>query len=257
MIAEQWVLAAGAAIFVATIIAIRFHLDRLVPWIASSGCAAILLALLFRLIATGRVPWASLSESAALLALIVSVAAVISILKDMPRPMSYFLVIVAATLAAFSAASWEAPGTLPVSLQSEWLLVHVPIAIVSYGLFACSAAASAAYLYYMVKRPSESAKTARLDRLSITCITVGLLLLVIAIIMGSLWAKAAWGSYWSWDPKETWSLITAIVYGAYLVLRRAGMKGEEAAYVSLIGFGCVIFTYLGVSYIIPGLHSYA
>ncbi|WP_424357336.1 cytochrome c biogenesis protein [Methanocella sp. MCL-LM] len=257
MIAEQLVLTAGAAIFVVTIIAIRFHLSRPVPWIASAGCAAVLLTLLFRFITAGRVPWASLYESAALLALIVGLAAVISILKELPQLMNYLLVIVAALLAAFSAFAWEAPAALPASLQSEWLLIHVPIAIASYGLFTCSAAASAAYLYYTVKHPSDSAKTARLDRLSITCITAGLLLLAVAIVMGSLWANAAWGSYWSWDPKETWSLITAVIYALYLGLRRMGMKGEEAAYVSLVGFICIIFTYLGVSYIIPGLHSYA
>ena len=257
MIAEQWMLTAGAAIFVVTIIAIRFHLSRPVPWIASAGCAVVLFALLFRLMGAGRVPWASLYESAALLALILGIATLLSVLKEMPRPMCYFLAMAASAFAAFSALAWETPAALPVSLQSEWLLIHVPIAIASYGLFVCSAAASAAYLYYTVKRPSESAKTARLDQLSTTCITAGLLLLAVAIIMGSLWAKAAWGSYWSWDPKETWSLITAVIYTLYLGLRQIGMKGEEAAYVSLVGFICVIFTYLGVSYIIPGLHSYA
>jgi ABC-type transport system involved in cytochrome c biogenesis permease subunit len=88
-------------------------------------------------------------------------------------------------------------------------------------------------------------------------ISAGLILLVSGIIIGAIWAKAAWGSYWSWDPKETWALITSITYAIYLSLRKAGMKNEDAAFISILGFLAVIFTYFGVSYLIPGLHSYA
>lgn len=74
----------------------------------------------------------------------------------------------------------------------------------------------------------------------------------------AIWAERAWGSYWSWDPKETWSLITWIIYAIYLHLRISkGWKGKSAAIFAAVGFICVIFTYIGVNTLIPGIHSYA
>ncbi len=83
----------------------------------------------------------------------------------------------------------------------------------------------------------------------------GLALLIVGIIIGAMWAKISWGAYWSWDPKETWALITAIVYAVYIVARSAGMKAENAAFISILGFISVIFMYIGLAYIIPGLHG--
>ena len=81
---------------------------------------------------------------------------------------------------------------------------------------------------------------------------------VIDIITGAIWAERAWGSYWSWDPKETWSLVTWIIYAIYLHLRlRKGWRGRSAAIFAVVGFICVLFTYLGVNTWLPGVHSYA
>ena len=89
-------------------------------------------------------------------------------------------------------------------------------------------------------------------------VCLGLLLLTVTIITGAFWAKKAWGNYWSWDPKETWSLVTWIIYAIYLHLRiMRGWKGKAAAIFAVIGFACVIFTYIGVNTLLPGLHSYA
>jgi len=117
--------------------------------------------------------------------------------------------------------------------------------------------ASAAYVYVNLKRPDDRGTLPRLDRIAHLAALAGLALLIVGTVLGALWAKAAWGAYWSWDPKETWALITIIVYGLYAVLRQRGLKGEDAAYLSILGFLAVIFTYVGVSYLIPGLHSYA
>lgn len=108
-----------------------------------------------------------------------------------------------------------------------------------------------------VRNDKDEQALKKLDSVSHACIAVGLALLMAGIIMGALWAKDAWGSYWSWDPKETWSLITAAIYAAYLIVRKTGISAEDAALLSLLGFMAVLLTYLGVSYIIPGLHSYA
>jgi len=82
--------------------------------------------------------------------------------------------------------------------------------------------------------------------------------LTIGIVSGSIWANIAWGSYWSWDPKETWALVTWIIYAIYLHLRIfAKWRGKSSAITSIIGFACVIFTFLGVNYLLSGLHSYS
>jgi cytochrome c-type biogenesis protein CcsB len=257
MTVEQWLLIAGALAYVLYLTSIPFHLKKVAVPAAVFGCVSVAAALSLRFFTAARVPWASLYETAALMALIIGLFLLAAAVRREPRPLQVLLAVLPIVLLVFSVLAWESPAALPVSLQSKWLLIHVPIAIASYGLFACSAACSAAYLYYTLKRPAEKASMARLDRLAVILSAAGLVLLIAAITMGSLWARAAWGSYWSWDPKETWSLITALIYGLYLLLRWRGMKGEDAAYLSLVGFLCVIFTYLGVSYIIPGLHSYA
>jgi cytochrome c-type biogenesis protein CcsB len=120
---------------------------------------------------------------------------------------------------------------------------------------------------YLLKRLDESeSKTGFLrlipsgpvlDELSYQMVIVGFLMLTIGILTGAVWAHTAWGTYWSWDPKETWSLITWLVYAALLHSRTVrGWKGKRLAIFSIIGFGCVLFTYFGVNYL-PGLHSYA
>jgi len=87
-------------------------------------------------------------------------------------------------------------------------------------------------------------------------VTFGFLFLSIGIITGAVWANSAWGSYWSWDPKETWSLITWFIYATLLHARMMrGWHGRRIAYLSIIGFMAVLFTYFGVN-LLPGLHSY-
>jgi cytochrome c-type biogenesis protein CcsB len=88
-------------------------------------------------------------------------------------------------------------------------------------------------------------------------VVIGFLMLTLGIITGSVWAHSAWGTYWSWDPKETWSLITWLVYAALLHSRMVrGWRGNKLAVFSILGFFCVLFTYFGVNYL-AGLHSYA
>ncbi|TLN24094.1 c-type cytochrome biogenesis protein CcsB, partial [bacterium] len=96
-----------------------------------------------------------------------------------------------------------------------------------------------------------------LDELSYKAVAVGFPLLTLGILTGAAWANYAWGTYWSWDPKETWSLITWFVYAAFLHARyTAGWRGKPLAWLSVVGFGAVIFTYWGVNFVLSGLHSY-
>jgi cytochrome c-type biogenesis protein CcsB len=97
-----------------------------------------------------------------------------------------------------------------------------------------------------------------LDELTYKIIGLGMPFLTLCIVTGAFWAEKAWGSYWSWDPKETWSLITWLIYAGYLHVRLIGnWRGKKAIYLAIAGFLAVIFTFLGVNLLLPGLHSYA
>jgi len=150
------------------------------------------------------------------------------------------------------------------ALKSNWLIAHVITCFFGYAAFALSFGLS---LMYLLKRFDQPEKkniflkllpgSGILDDLSYQMVVIGFLLLTLGIITGSVWAHSAWGSYWSWDPKETWSLITWLVYAAMLHSRMIrGWRGKRLAVFSIIGFCCVLFTYFGVNYL-AGLHSYA
>jgi ABC-type transport system involved in cytochrome c biogenesis permease subunit len=141
------------------------------------------------------------------------------------------------------------------ALQSNWLHIHVITCFLAYAAFALSFIAGLLYLFKGrgIVPPGE-----RLDEINYRSIIVGFPMLTAGILTGAVWAHYAWGSYWSWDPKETWSLITWIIYALYLHARLVkGWKGKRIAMVSIVGFLSVIFTYFGVNFILSGLHSYA
>ena len=97
-----------------------------------------------------------------------------------------------------------------------------------------------------------------IDMISYRSVCLGVLFLTFTMINGAIWADQAWGSYWSWDPKEIWALVTWLTYAVYLHLRiRGGWAGKNAALFTLIGFVCVLFTFIGVNTLLPGMHSYA
>jgi cytochrome c-type biogenesis protein CcsB len=153
------------------------------------------------------------------------------------------------------------------ALQSNWLHAHVITCFLSYASFAISCAVSVMYLVKAWREKSGQPVGAvlslfpsleSLDALIYKTIAVGFPLLTIGIITGSAWANYAWGAYWSWDPKETWSLITWFVYAVFLHARfTREWRGKRTAILSLVGFVAVLFTYFGVNYVLSGLHSYA
>lgn len=146
------------------------------------------------------------------------------------------------------------------ALQSSWLVYHVITSFLGYAAFAISFGVS---LIYLVKKKNREGNSLlpdfpALEIINHKAIIIGFLLFTVGILTGAVWANYAWGTYWSWDPKETWSLITWIVYAILLHARYTGRwAGRKMAYVSIVGFVAVIFTYWGVNYLISGLHSYA
>jgi cytochrome c-type biogenesis protein CcsB len=148
------------------------------------------------------------------------------------------------------------------ALKSNWLIAHVATCFFGYAAFAIAFGTSLMYLI-KARNPDQPdgiighmPKLNILDELTHRMVLFGFLFLTVGIITGAVWANSAWGSYWSWDPKETWSLITWFVYATLLHARlMRGWQGKQIAYLSLVGFAAVLFTYFGVN-LLPGLHSY-
>jgi len=149
------------------------------------------------------------------------------------------------------------------ALQSNWLTIHVTTCFFGYAAFSVSFGISILYLIQQKKTDQEGGASkwlpslSLLDEINYRSIVIGFPMLTLGIITGAAWANYAWGSYWSWDPKETWSLITWFVYAAFLHARLTrDWRGKKTAILSVIGFLFVLFTYFGVNYLISGLHSY-
>lgn len=148
------------------------------------------------------------------------------------------------------------------ALQSNWLITHVMACFVGYAAFAIAFGISIMFLLKPSKDRIQKSFVNRipepgiLDDLTHQMVMFGFLFLSAGIITGAVWANQAWGRYWGWDPKETWSLITWLIYATLLHTRlMRGWKGRKIAVLSCIGFSAVIFTYFGVN-LLPGLHSY-
>ncbi len=171
--------------------------------------------------------------------------------------------VAAMAYASFNPNVRDAIEPLIPALQSNWLLAHVITCFIGYAAFAVACGLGIMYLIKnMSSHPDEGLLGAfpslkNIDELMHQTIIFGFLWLSIGIITGAVWANQAWGTYWSWDPKETWSLITWFVYATALHARFVrGWRGTKIAYISIIGFCSVIFTYFGVNFLLSGLHSY-
>ncbi|MDO8663117.1 MAG: cytochrome c biogenesis protein CcsA [Candidatus Omnitrophota bacterium] len=136
------------------------------------------------------------------------------------------------------------------ALKSNWLTIHVLTCFIGYAGLTVGFIASAVILF-------KQKEIAKLDTIAHKVIAFGFLFLTLGIITGAVWANSAWGTYWSWDPKETWSLVTWFIYAIYLHIRfTKGWKEQKAAWLAVIGFLAMLFTYFGVNYLLSGLHSY-
>lgn len=172
------------------------------------------------------------------------------------------LIFLSIAYASFDPSITSKITPLIPALKSNWLIAHVITCFLGYAGFALAFGFS--FMYFIKpKDPGAKSLFAKLpdwdiiDELTYQMIVFGFLFLTIGIITGSVWANSAWGKYWSWDPKETWSLITWFIYAIFLHLRlMRGWHGKNLAVVSIIGFLGVLFTYFGVNFFLSGLHSY-
>ncbi|MEK6576882.1 MAG: c-type cytochrome biogenesis protein CcsB [Nitrospirota bacterium] len=237
--------------------------------LTASGWVANTFALVMRALEAKHAPYANLFESMMLMAwgiiigyLLLEYIYKIKIIGVFVVSLG-FLTIAIASLLPFR---YQTVEPLNPALQSNWLLIHVFVTFLGYAAFAIAFALS---IMYLLKERIENKgiknsffmrfpDCTKLDELSYKSIAFGFPFLTFGIISGAIWANYAWGGYWSWDPKETWSLIVWFIYAAYLHARMTrGWRGRRTAIFSVIGFISVIFLYWGVSFILPGLHAYA
>jgi ABC-type transport system involved in cytochrome c biogenesis permease subunit len=142
------------------------------------------------------------------------------------------------------------------ALRSVWFGIHIGSAAISYACFMLAGAAGLRYLL-ITRKNAEDDRLEQLDYFMYRLVAIGLLLLTVTIVIGAIWAEEAWSSFWAWDPKEVWALITWIVYAIYLHLRLARKKqGTAMAWYVFISIFIVLFTFIGVNTLLPGLHSY-
>jgi cytochrome c-type biogenesis protein CcsB len=236
------------------------------------GLALISAAIVVRWLQAGRPPFSNMYESLILFAWAIALIYLVLELIYGVRVAGAFAAILA--VLAIAAASFfdDTIEALVPALQSNWLVYHVLTCFVGYAAFAVSAAAGIVYLILKArgKAPAAGEKSGEskefhrvLASFNYEAVRFGFLFLGVGIITGAVWANEAWGTYWSWDPKETWSLITWIIYAIMIhfkyVSGRFGVKDMNMFYAvcSIIGFFAVVFTYFGVNFLLSGLHSYA
>ena len=254
----------AAMILYFTFIAVkRDGLSKVAVYLQCGGFLLHTAALVCRGIGAGRLPLTNQYEFATCFAWGLCLVSLIFIIRFRFPVLGAFAAPVIFLVIGYAAMQSREVRELMPALRSNWLGFHVSTAIIAYGAFGVSFVLSVIFL----TRDKMKARgfldqhipgRETLDVLSYRSVCLGLLFLTFTIVTGAIWAERAWGSYWSWDPKETWSLVTWIVYAAYLHLRiRRGWEGRAAAIFAAVGFICVLFTYIGVNTFLPGIHSYA
>lgn len=241
----------------------KIKVGKIAGGIMAVGFVLHTAALVTRGFGAGRLPLTNQYEFATSFAWGISLCFLIFLWKYKFHALGAFVTPVIFLIIGYAAMQSREVRELMPALRSNWLGIHVCTAIISYGAFGVSSAVSLMFL--MRQRMKNNAfwqehipEEQKLDLISYRAVSLGFLFLTFVIITGAIWAERAWGSYWSWDPKETWALITWIIYAVYLHLRLSrGWKNKSAAVFAVIGFICVIFTYIGVNTLIPGIHSYA
>jgi ABC-type transport system involved in cytochrome c biogenesis permease subunit len=224
-------------------------------WLATF---AMLASLVFRAIATGHGPFANMYEFSMAFAFGILAASMWFERKYHQRILALIAFPVALAMMLYASTIPADIEPLVPALQNNLLLtVHVAVAIVAYGSFAIAFAAALLYLIQPEGGRWGLPKPQILDEIAYRAVVVGFPFLTLTIILGAIWADTAWGTYWSWDPKETASLVTWLIYGAFLHARvMRGWRGNRAAWLLVLGFGATLFTYFG-NLFFGGLHSYA
>ena len=266
----SWYLYAGTFLFIVLIIQI-FKNNRLINISINVFKVAIIflfvlhtLSLIWRWYISGHAPWSDAYESMIYVAWATMFFGLAFGRKsDLTLASTTFIVSMILMIAHWS---WMDPAiaNLQPVLDSYWLMIHVAVIVGSYGPFALSMILGFVSLFLMILTNSSNRQIMKLNIKELTLInemslTVGLVMLTIGNFLGGMWANESWGRYWGWDPKETWALISIMVYAFVLHMRLIpGLKSRFVYRIaSILSFASILMTYFGVNFYLAGLHSYA
>ncbi len=255
----------------------RYGSERRVPArvaVALTLIAAVIhgAGVLSRGLAAGRVPWGNMYEFCTTGGFVVAAVFLIVLTRRDLRFLGTFVIgLVLVMLTAASVAFWTPAGHLVPALQSYWLVIHVSIAVMSSALFTLTFAMSV--LQLMQSRREGALEQGGPDKAPFMRLVPSALSLenmayrinaiafvgwTLTLMFGSIWAEAAWGRFWGWDTKEVWTFVIWVVYAGYLHARATrGWTGTRAAWLSIVGYLCVVFNFTIVNVYFAGLHSYA
>ena len=255
---------AGVVVYFITVVlsflALAFRSEKLsrLGWLAFYAAFALnSVFIIYRGIAAGRLPLANQFEFAAAFAWCIALLAIILHRSIKESWLGALTSAAAFMVISFAALQPRKISELMPALRSAWFAFHIGSAVFSYSGFMIAACVSLRYLTLQKKPDAAEDQLEKLDYLSYRFIAFGFLMLTVTILTGCIWAEQAWSAFWTWDPKETWALITWLIYAAYLHLRlQKKWQGKRMAVFAVIGIICVLFTFIGVNVLFTGLHSY-
>ncbi len=243
--------------------------------IGRMGAALLVLAALLHLsaivlrgFAVHRAPWGNLYEYGMATTFIAVVTWIVILRKFPVRHLTGFLLLPVVILMFVNGTMlYTTAAPVQPALQSYWLVIHVSAAIIGSGVFLVPGVASVLYLFRAAhdENPAKFAKFGPklpaadvLDRIAYRTTIFAFPIFTFGVLCGAVWAEAAWGRFWGWDPKETVAFVAWVVYAAYLHSRAtAGWRGKRAAVINIVGFSATIFNMFFVNLVTSGLHSYA
>ena len=259
-VATSALYAASAALYAAAWRSPREMVARAAS--ALMGAALLLNAgvMLMRWHDAGRAPLKSLFESLVFFALCIAIVYLFFERIYRTRVFGVPATLLALGCLGYALAKWDAEIVkLPPALQSPWFVPHVMVYFVGYAALAIAfvlatiqlLAPRAPAIQRLLSAKAGTIMTGKpldVEKMSYELVRFGFVLLTVGLLVGSVWAKSAWGDFWVWDPKENWSLVTWLVYAGYLHLHRVrGWRGEKGAWLLIAGFAVVMFTYLGMN----------
>ncbi|MDQ0677190.1 cytochrome c-type biogenesis protein CcsB [Arthrobacter pascens] len=255
----------------------RYAAERRVPArvavaLTVLGAAIHAAGVITRALGSGRVPWGNMYEFLTTGAFVVTAVFLLVLIRRDLRFLGTFVVgLVIIMLVAASVAFWTPVGHLVPALQSYWLIIHVSIAVLSSALFTLTFAMSALQLVQTHRQKTVHAGGAdklgfmrlvpsalSLENLSYRINAIAFIGWTFTLMFGAIWAEKAWGRFWGWDTKEVWTFVIWVVYAGYLHARATrGWTGTRAAWLSIVGYLCVVFNFTIVNQFFNGLHSYS
>ncbi len=256
---------AVTVLFLIDVISRNIRTEHYARWVLWGGFALHCFTLALRYLEVGHTPVSNLHESLSFFAWSIVGIFILFDLRYRLNVLGAFVSPLALALMLLSGAAPKGATTIDPALQSWWFPIHVSLAFLGNAVFAL--AFIAAIMYLLQERMLKSKKFSplyyrlpsldTLDSINYRCLTIGFPLMTMGIVSGAVWANSAWGGYWRWDPKETWALITWFLYAALLHGRlTVGWRGRRAAIFAIIGFGCLLFTFLGVNLLLSGEHTF-